>query len=628
MGTVWEGHDTVLDRPIAVKEVILPPGVGDEQRAELIERATREARTAARLNHRGIIAIYDAVQHDGRPWIVMELVPSRSLDDTVTEDGPLPAARVAEIGREVLSALTCAHAAGVIHRDVKPANILVGRDGRIVLTDFGIATFEEDASLTRTGMVTGSPSFIAPERVTGAQAGPASDLWSLGATLYALLTGRSPFHRDSGMAVLAALISNEQADLGQVPPEIRPVLAGLLVKDPAHRIGPDEADRMLAAVANPGAPGAPMPAGPMGGPAPGAHPAGGFTPYGGGPGDRLSGGSMSGMPLPGGPVPGGPMPGDRLSGRSVSGLPMPGGPGPGGPMPGGYGAHGGVPGDRFSGGSAPRLPLPGGPRPGNSAPGLPLPGGSAPGGPVPGGAPMGRDGGWQGAAHQQRPHPGPGPHPMGGPARPPSHGDTSPGRTALLVVAIMLVGAVVLAGGWWLLLSDSDDPGTTARDGRSSTSTSAKSRSLALASFTGPEGWSLSVPKAWQNDHTENVQFWSDAKRNVVLSVQADSGDGDPGGILRKLEMALKGEAAKKYRRLNLETRSLKAGQAADLEFTAFTATPSGEAVEVKGDYRSVIRVITTPGAVYHLQWQVRTKYWDHYEPTMQAVFKSFTAPA
>ncbi|GIH71028.1 serine/threonine-protein kinase [Sphaerimonospora thailandensis] len=247
MGTVWEGHDGVLDRRVAVKEVTLPPGTGDAHRAEMIERATREARTAARISHRNIIAIHDVVQEDGRPWIVMELVPSRSLDQIVEEDGPLTAVRAAAIGRQVLDALTCAHAVGVVHRDVKPANILIGHDGRIVLSDFGIATAEGDPSLTRTGMVTGSPSFIAPERVSGAQADPASDLWSLGASLYAMVTGRSPFHRDSGgMAVLAALISREEADLSPVPPALRPAVGGLLVKDPARRIGAAEADRLLA----------------------------------------------------------------------------------------------------------------------------------------------------------------------------------------------------------------------------------------------------------------------------------------------------------------------------------------------------------------------------------------------
>ncbi|WP_433350351.1 protein kinase domain-containing protein [Microtetraspora malaysiensis] len=605
MGAVWEGHDTVLDRPIAVKEVILPPGVGDEQRAELIERATREARTAARLNHRGIIAIYDAVQHDDRPWIVMELVPSRSLDDIVTEDGPLPAARVAEIGREVLSALTCAHAAGVIHRDVKPANILVGRDGRIVLTDFGIATFEEDTSLTRTGMVTGSPSFIAPERVSGTQAGPASDLWSLGATLYALLTGRSPFHRDSAMAVLGALISNEQADLGQVPPEIRPALGGLLVKDPAYRAGAEQADRLLTAVAGP------MPGGSTPGPAPG-----GFGPYGGVPGGRVSGPSAPGIPVPGGAMPGGhaprgAMPGDRISGQSMPGLAV-----PGGPAAGGFAPNGGVLGDRVSGPSMTGLPMPGGPGPGRPLPGGPMSG-------------AGRDGAWPGGAHPQHAPSGPGPrpHPMGPPTQSALRARTSGwglGHWALLAAAVAVVLAVVTVVAWNLLDAGTADGGV----GNDNASAATSTRPLPLQPFSADGGWSIRVPKSWKNDHSDYVQRWSDPKGRAVLTVEVDNSDGDPTAYLSNVERTLEAQSGSKYRLIGRHELPLVAGQAAELEFTAFTAVPSPETGELKGGYREVLRVISTGSSLYSLRWQVRVKNWDAFKPTMQTVFKSFNAPA
>ncbi|MFF3669125.1 serine/threonine-protein kinase [Microtetraspora malaysiensis] len=611
MGAVWEGHDTVLDRPIAVKEVILPPGVGDEQRAELIERATREARTAARLNHRGIIAIYDAVQQDDRPWIVMELVPSRSLDDIVTEDGPLPAARVAEIGREVLSALTCAHAAGVIHRDVKPANILVGRDGRIVLTDFGIATFEEDTSLTRTGMVTGSPSFIAPERVTGTQAGPASDLWSLGATLYALLTGRSPFHRDSAMAVLGALISNEQADLGQVPPEVRPALAGLLVKDPAYRVGAEEADRLLAAVAGP------MPGGPMPGPAPGGAVPGGFGPYGGAPGNRVSGPSVPGIPVPGGAMPGGhaprgAMPGDRISGQSMPGLAV-----PGGPPAGGFAPNGGVPGDRVAGPSMTGLPMPGGPGPGRTPPGGPMPG-------------AGRDGAWPGGAHPQHAPSGPGPrpHPMGSPTHPAWRARTSGwglGHWALLAAAVAVVLAVVTTVAWNLLDAATADGGV----GNDNASAATSTRPLPLQPFSADQGWSVRVPKSWKNHHSDDgVQWWSDPKGRAILTVQMVASGSDPMAYLREVEQALKVNSGNKYRQIGIHEVTRAAGQAAELEFTGFTANPADEMAEIKGGYREVQRVVSTGASLSYLRWQVRVKNWDAFQPTMKSVFKSFTAPS
>ncbi|MFF5208195.1 serine/threonine-protein kinase [Streptosporangium sp. NPDC000396] len=251
MGVVWEGYDTVLDRPVAVKEVLLPPNLSPAEHERQLTRTSREARTAARLNHRGIVAIYDVAEQDGRPWIIMELVKAPGLDRV----GPLPVPQVADIGRQILSALRAAHEAGILHRDVKPSNILLAPDGRAVLTDFGIATVEGDASLTQTGMVTGSPSFLPPERATGADAGPWSDLWALGATLYAALVGHGPFERRDAMATLGALLT-EEPDFGKVSPEMREVLMGMLQRDPARRLSPEQADMLLAEVSG-GVSGAP-----------------------------------------------------------------------------------------------------------------------------------------------------------------------------------------------------------------------------------------------------------------------------------------------------------------------------------------------------------------------------------
>ncbi|MFF0312117.1 serine/threonine-protein kinase [Streptosporangium sp. NPDC004379] len=241
MGVVWEGYDTLLDRPVAIKEVLLPPNLPPDERERQLARTSREARTAARLNHRGIVAVYDVAEEDGRPWIVMELVRARGLDQA----GTLPVHQAAGIGRQVLSALRAAHEAGILHRDVKPSNILLADDGRAVLTDFGIATLEGDASLTQTGMVTGSPSFLPPERATAGPSGPWSDLWSLGATLYAALLGQGPFERPTAIATLGALIT-EEPDFSRVPPEMREVLTGLLQRDPAHRLTAEQADLLLA----------------------------------------------------------------------------------------------------------------------------------------------------------------------------------------------------------------------------------------------------------------------------------------------------------------------------------------------------------------------------------------------
>ncbi|MEV0583827.1 serine/threonine-protein kinase [Nonomuraea sp. NPDC050310] len=253
MGVVWEGHDTLLDRPIAVKEVLLSAGLPDLDRERQLLRTAREARNAAKLNHPSVVAIYDVVEEDGRPWIIMELVQGRSVEEIVATAGALPVRQAADVGRQLLAALTAAHEAGIIHRDVKPSNILLTPDGRAVLTDFGIATAEGDASLTSTGMVTGSPAFLAPERVFAAEAGPPSDLWSLGATLYAALLGRSPFERGEPMATLTAMLK-EEPDYRRIPPALHPVLQGLMIKDPAARIGAAEADRLLAAIGSVGAP--------------------------------------------------------------------------------------------------------------------------------------------------------------------------------------------------------------------------------------------------------------------------------------------------------------------------------------------------------------------------------------
>ena len=236
MGTVWEGHDELLGRAVAVKEVRFPPELDDRAMADLRERTLREARASARLSHPNVITTYDVVEEDGRPWIVMELLPTRSLSELLREDGPLPPHRVAEIGLDVLSALESAHAQGVVHRDVKPSNVLVTKEGRGVLTDFGIASTAGDPALTSTGVVLGSPSYMSPERARGKAFGPESDLWSLGATLYAAAEGRPPFDSDNALGTLTAVISDP------VPPmsgggALEEAVAGLLVKDPARRAG-------------------------------------------------------------------------------------------------------------------------------------------------------------------------------------------------------------------------------------------------------------------------------------------------------------------------------------------------------------------------------------------------------
>ncbi|SCG42561.1 serine/threonine-protein kinase [Micromonospora inositola] len=244
MGRVWKARDEVLHRDVAIKELVPPPSLTPEERREMRERSLREARAIARLNNINVVRIFDVLRTDGDPWIVMEYVPSKSLQDTLAEDGPVSSAKAIEIGLGVLGALKAAHKAGVMHRDVKPGNVLLGDDGRVVLTDFGLATIPGDPNVTRTGMVLGSPAYIAPERARDGTAGPEADLWSLGATLYAAVEGKSPYARPSAIATLAALATEPLPPPKNAGP-LKPVLQGLLRKDPAERITAEVAERLL-----------------------------------------------------------------------------------------------------------------------------------------------------------------------------------------------------------------------------------------------------------------------------------------------------------------------------------------------------------------------------------------------
>ncbi|MDX3111662.1 serine/threonine-protein kinase, partial [Nonomuraea angiospora] len=243
MGVVWRAYDELLDRTVAIKEVRYT-GVGDAKRAELNGRTIREARAAGRLDHPSVIVIHDVVEEDGRPWIVMQLVRSRSLAEVVRERGPLTVGQVAVIGGRVLDALRAAHATGVLHRDVKPENVLLADDGRVVLTDFGIASLEAEAGLTATGGLVGTPAYMPPERLNGEPARPESDLWSLGATLYAAVEGEPPFRRDSWAATVAAVLRDEPRPPARAG-ALQPVIMGLLRRNPDERLPAAEAARLL-----------------------------------------------------------------------------------------------------------------------------------------------------------------------------------------------------------------------------------------------------------------------------------------------------------------------------------------------------------------------------------------------
>ncbi|MFI6378788.1 serine/threonine-protein kinase [Streptomyces sp. NPDC050658] len=265
MGRVWRAADELLDRRVAVKEMRIggaADGLDPEDARVRRERALREARASARIDHPGVVRVYDVAEEDGRLWIVMELVEARSLARYVDEEGPLSEREAARVGLALVAALRRVHAAGVLHRDIKPENVLLGPAGRVVLTDFGIAALQGAGRLTQTGLLVGSPEYMAPERVSGEPQGPPSDLWSLGATLCTALRGGSPFARESALTTLVAVL-HEEPELPPVSKGLRPLLGALLAKEPARRPGLDETEAALRAVLAAPAPG------PASGPAPG-----------------------------------------------------------------------------------------------------------------------------------------------------------------------------------------------------------------------------------------------------------------------------------------------------------------------------------------------------------------------
>lgn len=235
MGTVWRAVDETLGRTVAVKELRFPTSIDEDEKRRLITRTLREAKAIARIRNNGAVTVYDVVDEDDRPWIVMELIEGKSLAEVVREDGILTPKRAAEVGLAVLDVLRSAHREGILHRDVKPSNVLIAEDGRVVLTDFGIAQVEGDPSVTSTGMLVGAPSYISPERARGKKPGPAADLWSLGGLIYASVEGCPPYDKGSAIATLTAVMT-EPLDPPKNAGALEEVIYGLLAKDPALRL--------------------------------------------------------------------------------------------------------------------------------------------------------------------------------------------------------------------------------------------------------------------------------------------------------------------------------------------------------------------------------------------------------
>ncbi|PCG82980.1 serine/threonine protein kinase [Streptomyces sp. WZ.A104] len=257
MGTVWRADDETLGRAVAVKELRFPSSIDEDEKRRLITRTLREAKAIARIRNNSAVTVYDVVDEDDRPWIVMELIEGKSLAEAIREDGTLTPKRAAEVGLAILDVLRSAHREGILHRDVKPSNVLIAEDGRVVLTDFGIAQVEGDPSVTSTGMLVGAPSYISPERARGHKPGPPADLWSLGGLLYASVEGCPPYDKGSAIATLTAVMT-EPLDPPKNAGPLTEVIYGLLARDPDQRLDDAGARALLNDVIN--APDVPVPA--------------------------------------------------------------------------------------------------------------------------------------------------------------------------------------------------------------------------------------------------------------------------------------------------------------------------------------------------------------------------------
>ncbi|MGP3632973.1 protein kinase domain-containing protein [Streptomyces sp. 24-1644] len=249
MGTVWRAVDETLGRTVAVKELRFPSAIDEDEKRRLITRTLREAKAIARIRNNGAVTVYDVVDEDDRPWIVMELIEGKSLAEAIREDGTLTPKRAAEVGLAILDVLRQAHREGILHRDVKPSNVLISEDGRVVLTDFGIAQVEGDPSVTSTGMLVGAPSYISPERARGHKPGPPADLWSLGGLLYASVEGCPPYDKGSAIATLTAVMT-EPLDPPKNAGPLEEVIYGLLAREPDERLDDAGARALLNDVIN------------------------------------------------------------------------------------------------------------------------------------------------------------------------------------------------------------------------------------------------------------------------------------------------------------------------------------------------------------------------------------------
>ncbi|MEU7399868.1 serine/threonine-protein kinase [Streptomyces sp. NPDC044948] len=591
MGRVWRAHDEVLHRTVAIKELTAALYVSESDQAILLARTRGEARAAARINHSAVVTVHDVLEHDGRPWIVMELVEGRSLADAVKEEERVDPREAARIGLWVLRALRAAHTAGVLHRDVKPGNVLLADDGRVLLTDFGIAQIEGDSTITRTGEVVGSVDYLAPERVRGQDPGASSDLWALGATLYTAVEGRSPFRRTSPLTTMQAVVE-EEATEPRYAGALAPVISALLRKDPATRPDATEAEHLLAQAAEGRRPDAAQAYVPT-------------TRYPGPPGDGdTTHQGAPGMPGPG--TPGAPgMPGPGTPG--APGMPVAQGasgiPGPAGPL-----GHPGLEGPTGPGG------LPGGT---SATPYPPMTGPTAVGPAATGLTP----GGPAGAAASRR---------------------TRRGR--LRTLALVVAVAALVGAGTAVVLQQRDDGGSSAgpdpTHAPSASATASPSASATPGEDPGgsvpadwvrrddPIGFSLYLPKDWQRSdfggdsgELRQIDYTPDGGRHF-LRISVDSAPDYRDPYAHQLDLEVQLQRLIDYQRVLLERTDYRDRDSARWEYTW---TALAKDTPFPGPRRGVSQIyMSRDGVEYALNMSGPASEWPTTEQRFTAVLQSW----